>query len=113
MHEIGMLEKAAETISNVAVNNNVERIKYVTIEVGELSGALPQIFKEYFPIVQEHFPVLDGTELLIKEVPSEGLCQECYSLFNILKNNGCCPNCNSRNKKVLGGTEVRIRDIAY
>lgn len=113
MHEIGMLYQTAETAVSFADENNIARVRTITLEVGECAGVFPEIFTNYFPYVAEQYPKLKDARIQIKMVPSECLCTECHSLYNVLKNEGECPRCHSHNKKVLGGTEVKLLNIGY
>lgn len=38
MHEISVLHKAVELAEQTALDNGIEKISYITLEVGELSG---------------------------------------------------------------------------
>ena len=113
MHEIGMLYQIAETVSRVAAENKIDRVKFISIDVGELSGVIPELFERTFLIVAESFPLLKDSELKINIVPGEGLCSECHALYNVLKNEGQCPRCQSRYKTVLGGKQIALNNIGY
>lgn len=39
------------------------------------------------------------------------MCNECHSLYNVMKNKGVCPKCGSRSKTILSGTEFLLKDI--
>ena len=103
MHEIGVLTKAVDLVENVAKDNNLDHIGYITLEIGELTGYLPVFFEKYFPVVTEDRPVFRDTELRIETVRGQALCTECQSLYNVIKQEGKCPKCGSRDKKILGG----------
>lgn len=111
MHEIGVLTKAIGIVEDVAKKNNVTKVSYITLEIGELTGYVPVFFEKYFPIVTEDKPLFEGTELRMESIRGEGLCENCDSLYNVMKNEGKCPKCGSRSKKILGGTEFRIKEI--
>lgn len=113
MHEIGVLTKAIDMIEEIARNHDVEHVSFVTFEVGELSGYLPVFFEKYFPIVVEDRPIFEGAGLRIDIVKGEALCMECQSLYNVMKNEGKCPCCGSREKKVLGGEQFIVKEIGY
>lgn len=113
MHEIGVLEEAVKTVERIAKENQIDRIRFITLEIGELTGYMPVFFEKYFPIVVENRPVLKDTELRMHIVKGEAICEECQSLYNVMKNEGCCPNCNSKSKKILGGQEFLIKNIGY
>ncbi len=111
MHEIAVLSKAVNLGEQIARENNVEHIKYLRLEVGELTGYLPVFFEKYYPVVTEDKPIYAGSELKMDIVRGEALCNECHSLYNVMKNEGRCPKCGSRSKTILGGQEFKIKDI--
>ena len=111
MHEIGMLHQTAKIADEYAVRNGFSEVGTIFIDVGELSGALPDVFTEYFNYVAKGYPRLKNTRLEIRTIAGEGLCSECKCLYNIMRCEGICPRCSSRNKKILGGQEVRLRSI--
>jgi len=113
MHELGILYQLAETATKYAEENDIETIKVISIEVGELSGALPYIFTEYFPLVSKKYPRISNAELKVDTHPGEGLCCNCHALYNVMKNNGKCPRCGSMSKKILGGTEINLTSIGF
>lgn len=111
MHEIGALTKAIDLVERIAKENQVEKIKSVTIEVGELTGFLPVFFEKYFPVVIEGRSVFERTELKIHIVKGQALCNQCENLYNVMKQEGKCPVCGSREKTVLGGQEFTVKHI--
>ncbi len=113
MHEISVLQKAVDLAEQTAIDNHIERIAFLTLEVGELSGYLPVFFYKYFPIVTENRPVFEGTELKIITAAGEALCEECLAMYNVMKNEGKCPKCGSRRKRILGGQQFLLKEIGY
>jgi hydrogenase nickel incorporation protein HypA/HybF len=111
MHEVGILYTVAETVSKIAAENQVDQIKFISLEIGELVGIIPEFFEKYYPIVVEDFPVLEGSELKIRMIPGEALCDDCHAMYNIMRNEGKCPKCQSRYKTVLGGQEFMVKEI--
>ena len=53
----------------------------------------------------------EGSELNIISVPGEALCKECSAMYNVMRNEGKCPKCGSRSKKILGGQQFRVLEI--
>ena len=111
MHEISVLQKALDLAEQTAIDNNISRIAYITLEVGELSGYLPVFFHKYYPVVTENRPIFEGSELNIISIPGEALCKECSAMYNVMRNEGRCPKCGSRSKTILGGQEFRLKEI--
>jgi len=111
MHEIGILYKMLEQVEAVAKANNVKRIKAIVVDLGELSGVLPVFFEQYYPAATESKELFKGAELIINKIPGQGLCLDCNTMYNIMRFEGACPKCKSRNKKVLGGKDFVIKSI--
>lgn len=111
MHEISVLYKMLEQVEAVAEQNHVTKIKSIEIELGELSGMLPVFFEQYYSVATENRMLFKDSRLIIKNVPGEGLCLECNTLYNVMRCEGMCPKCKSRNKKILGGRDFVVKNI--
>lgn len=73
MHELGVLVQAVKTVNQVAQQNRINRVKHMTLAVGEDSGFLPVFFEKLFPVAIDPYPVLAEAELKIEVVPGRGL----------------------------------------
>ena len=113
MHEISVLKRAVDLAEQTAIDNNIDRIAYITLEVGELSGYLPVFFEKYFDVVIEDRPIFEGAELKMIRPRGEGLCLDCHAMYNVMQNEGMCPKCGSRNKKILGGQQFLLKEICF
>jgi len=113
MHEIGALIQAIKLAEQVATENQISRVKFITLEIGELTGYLPVFFEKYFPVVIEDRPLMKDAKLHMKIVSGEALCSDCNALFNVMKHEGICPECRSRNKKIIGGMDFIVKDVGF
>lgn len=113
MHELGLLTQMAETVTTAAKENGIAQVRSIVLEVGEASGALPYIFEEYFPMIQEDYPVLKDATLRLLSAKSRALCLGCSAVYDLMKNEGKCPRCGEKAKTVLGGTDVIVKQILY
>lgn len=113
MHEMGMMYQLAEIATNFADENDIDEIKQVNVEVGELAGVFPEIFTDFFPYVAEQYPKLRHAKLKLRPAPGEGLCENCHSIYNVMKYEGECPRCHSHVKKILGGRDVKLLSLGY
>lgn len=113
MHELGLLTQMAKTVTAAAKENGIEQVRQIVIEVGEASGALPYIFEEYFPLIQEDYPALKDASLKLLTVKSRALCAGCSAVYDLVKNEGKCPRCGEKAKTVLSGTDVIVKQILY
>lgn len=113
MHELGLLVQAARTVTATAAEHGIEEVKGIEFEIGEASGALPEIFEEYFPMIQEDYPVLKAAELSLRVIKCRALCSDCSAIYDLMKCEGICPRCASENKTVLSGQDITIKNIWY
>ena len=111
MHEIGTLYKVVETAESYAEQNHATQVLSITLDVGELSGMLPYFFESYYPIVIQNHPLLHGSKLILQTTPGIGHCNACGENYNVAKHEGECPCCGSRDKRILTGRSLFIKDI--
>lgn len=73
MHELGVLSYAIKTVDNVAEKNGVEKIKFITLDVGEESGFVPDYLHKLFPVAIDGKKRFQGSDLKIYVVAGKGL----------------------------------------
>lgn len=73
MHELGILRHVMETVRNIAGQNDIHRIRHITLEVGEESGCVPYYLTKLFPIAIEQYPEIGTPELKLLMVPGRSL----------------------------------------
>lgn len=110
MHEIGIVRSMCKTVLDYAKANNVQRISEIVCEVGELSLVIPEYVEELYPAVAAETPLKD-TKLILESGPGMAECDECDEIFNVVENEGYCPNCGSFEKTVLTGKDFNIKEI--
>ncbi len=111
MHELGLLKDMVRTLNKVADEQKISHISEITIEIGEASGAMPELFEEVFPYFQEQSELLKDAKMNFTSVKSRGLCTNCNAIFDVMKFEGECPRCGSYEKKMLSGTDVTIKNF--
>lgn len=110
MHEIGVVRSLCKTVLDYARENNVSQISEIVCQVGELSLVIPQYVEEIYPTVVAGTE-LENTRLLLETVPGLAICNGCDEVFNVVENEGYCPNCGSFDKDVLSGRDFSIKEI--
>lgn len=65
MHELGLLREIVKTVEQAAVRNGIDRIRYITLEIGRDSGVVPLYMKKLFPVAADALSLLRSTELRI------------------------------------------------
>lgn len=73
MHELGVLRNAVNTVAAVAKQNNIKRIKHITLEMGMESSFVPMFFEKLFPVAIDGLELFEGAELKLEAVPGKSL----------------------------------------
>lgn len=103
MHELSLTQEILEIVASRAGQSNVRR---VVLEIGVLSGVLPDAIRFSFDICKEGSSAADA---ILEILEPEGLarCRTCSREFPITSPLNTCP-CGSMNLEWLAGTELRI-----
>jgi hydrogenase nickel incorporation protein HypA/HybF len=110
MHEIGVLMEVVKSVERFAKENEVEKIETLVLQIGELSSMIPKYMQTLYPAAVEG-TILQGSILDIEILPANGLCKECKQVFYLVRENGCCPKCQSKEFELLSGKEFNIKEI--
>ena len=73
MHELGVLSRAVSKVNGIAEQNGIERIKFMTLEVGTESTIVPVFFEKLSRLATEGYPRVRDAELKIALAPGKGL----------------------------------------
>lgn len=107
MHELSIAMSIVEMAEEEAELRAVT-IDAVHLELGLLSGVAPDPLRFAYDLASSGTR-LEGTRLVIKQVPIEVFCQACDSL-KILRSMQrlCCPDCGAPISEIIHGTELTI-----
>lgn len=73
MHELGVLRHAVRTVSRIAAQNQIQRVKHITLEVGTESTFVPAYLEKLFPVAIDQIPVMKDAQLRIRMVSGRSL----------------------------------------
>ncbi|MEG0978917.1 MAG: hydrogenase maturation nickel metallochaperone HypA [Oscillospiraceae bacterium] len=110
MHELSVVIQVVETVEKFAVENELESIESLVLQIGELSTMIPMYVEECFPMAAEG-TILQDAKLEIEVIPGIVCCDDCGKEFNLLENNGKCPNCIDSHWELVSGREFFIKEI--
>ena len=111
MHEMGIVLHLAKTLEAEAKLKDIIKIGRVTLQVGEVSGIMTDLFCDcwnYFKVKSE---LLKDSTLVIEEVPAVTFCDNCKKEYETVKNGRQCPYCGSYETWLVKGNECVIKDI--
>jgi hydrogenase nickel incorporation protein HypA/HybF len=110
MHELSLIASLFEIMEEKAKEQNAKKIVYVKLQVGKLSGAVPEFLKTAFDIYKKD-TLADEAELEIEEVPLKIRCLKCE--LEMIKDDFAlvCSRCQSPNLKILSGADLILQKI--
>ena len=73
MHELGILRHVVKTVSRISQLNEIEKVRYITLEVGKTSGFVPYYLNKLFPIATDAYSIMRDAVLRIEMVDGDGL----------------------------------------
>jgi hydrogenase nickel incorporation protein HypA/HybF len=104
MHELGISRNIVAIVGDAAGGRRVRR---VTIEIGRLSGVMPEALLFCFDLVAQG-TMLEGASLEIKEIEPWMRCTTCAAEFAAAGYGVACA-CGSRRLAPLAGEELNIK----
>ena len=107
MHELGITRNVVSIVSERAQGQKVLR---VTLEVGRLSGMLPEAIRFCFDICAKGTP-LEGATLQIIDVEGRGHCSGCGAEPVMSLPLGTCPVCREPRLRIVAGAELKIKEM--
>jgi hydrogenase nickel incorporation protein HypA/HybF len=106
MHELAITESV---VSGVSDHVGDARVVRVVLEIGRLSGVVPEAVRFCFPVCAEG-TTLEGAVLDIVEIPGRGLCRACGAEAELEDPIPLC-HCGSADLELLAGQELRVREV--
>jgi hydrogenase nickel incorporation protein HypA/HybF len=104
MHELSI----AESIVSVAERNAAgRRVTRVVVSVGHLRQVVPSSLEFAFELVTQG-TALDGAELVLDEVPADGLCRSCGLVCRLDGFPLNCRLCGSADVEIVAGEELQV-----
>jgi hydrogenase nickel incorporation protein HypA/HybF len=108
MHELSIALSIVEMAQEEAERHGAVQVQAVHLRLGLLAGVVKEALLSSYEMACEATP-LEGSQLLIEEVPVEVYCPNCEAsrrmnsiqLF-------CCPDCGTPTPTVLRGKELEV-----
>jgi len=106
MHELSITQGVIEGVCEAVPEGKILR---VTLEIGRLSGVVPESIRFCFDLCAQGTRV-DGAGLDIIEVPGRARCGTCRAELDVDALVAVCP-CGNPFLEVLCGQELRIKSV--
>lgn len=111
MHELGIVTYVAKTVNRFAAEHDVKKVCSVTLEIGEVSGIVPEYLVDCWNYFRRREPLLKEAELLHESLPAVTYCQQCHQEYPTVAHGRTCPHCGSGDTYLLRGSECNIKEI--
>lgn len=109
MHELGVVLEIFDLVEEIMKEQDLKKVSAITVEVGELSGILPDYFKECWDVAKIG-GTFDKTELVLEFIPAAAKCK-CGFEYEMQKNNRICPICHKTDYEIIHGREFMVKQI--
>jgi hydrogenase nickel incorporation protein HypA/HybF len=106
MHELAITQNIVAIVSEAA---GTRRVRQVMLEIGKLSGVMPDAIAFCFDVVAKG-TVLDGAVLNIRLIEGRARCNDCGTEFEAETIVARCP-CGCRRIAWLAGEELNVKAI--
>ena len=77
MHELGIIVQITKTLNEVAEENQLAKIGSVTLEIGEVSGIVPDYLTDCWNYYRRKNPLIEEAEMRIEMLPATTFCEAC------------------------------------
>jgi hydrogenase nickel incorporation protein HypA/HybF len=108
MHELSIAMSIVEMAQEEAERRGALQIQAVHLRLGQLSGVVKQALLSSYEMACAA-TLLEGSQLLIEEVPVVAFCPKCELPQLIASIQWfCCPECGTPTPTVLHGKELEV-----
>ena len=111
MHELGTIYYVIDTVEKLMEENDLKEVASITLEVGEVSGIIPDYLQDFWLYARKKTEHFQNTELKIEELKAVTYCQDCGQTYPTMQYAKICPYCKSGNTFLVTGNEYIIKEI--
>ena len=111
MHELGIVFHIIKSVEEIGVKNELTKVESVTLEIGEVSGIVPEYLEDCWNWYTKKEPIIQGTKFLYEIIPAVTWCDDCKSTYPTVQYGKTCPHCGSGNTWLQQGNEINIKQI--
>ncbi len=111
MHELGIVFHIIKTVERVSAENGLEHVNAVVLELGEVSGVVPDYLTDCWRWAADKNELLKGSKLKIETLPAVTHCGGCGRDYPTVEHGRTCPHCGSGETWLLTGNEVSIKEL--
>ena len=110
MHEVSIMQNTLDLAIAQAKRNNARKIELVSMNIGALSGVIPEALEFAFDVLVRG-TIAANAQLEIKTIPVVCYCQNCDRNFQPEAYIYQCPNCQQLSSKIISGKEIELTSL--
>ena len=111
MHELSIAHSLVESAVDAAEKAGARRVTRVLLRLGALSGVVRNALEFGYEITTQG-TLLEGSELVIEELPVIVDCDVCHSQTTLHDLQGfACPACGAPGPRMIQGRELELQSI--
>lgn len=108
MHELSIAMSIVEMAQEEAESRGQVQVHTVLLRLGKLSGVVKEALLSSYEMACHATP-LEGSQLLIEEIPVEVFCPKCEVPRLVTSIQWlCCPECGAPTPTILHGKELEV-----
>ena len=111
MHELSVTFHIMDQLEKVAQENDVERVRKVVLELGEVSTVIESYLQSCWTWAAKKRPLFENAELIVETLPAVTDCEDCGKTYPTVEHGKTCPFCGSGQTYLLHGNEFNIKEI--
>ena len=111
MHELGIVFHIIKSVEEIGAQNELTKVSSVTLEIGEVSGIVPEYLTDCWKWAAAKSELLAGSELRVEQVDAVTYCEDCGKTYPTVQYAKICPHCGSDKTYLVTGNEVSIKEI--
>jgi len=111
MHEMGIVMHLAKTLDELAEEQYIAKIGSVTLQVGEVSGIMTDLFVDAWDYFKVKHPVLTESQLKLETIKAVTYCEACGKTYETVRFGRTCPYCQSGETYLVTGNQCIIKEI--
>ena len=110
MHELSLTQSLIDIAVDHAGRAGATAIRGITVEVGELSGAIPEALEFAFDVCSKGTPA-EGAILTLRRIAGHGRCPACRADAACRELTAVCPRCGALGFELDAGLELRVVEL--
>ena len=108
---MGIVTHLAKTLDGMAEEQHITKYGSVTLQVGEVSGIMTDLFVDCWNYFRVRHPLLTDCELKLETMPAVTMCGDCEKTYPTIKYGKECPYCHGGNTWLITGNECIIKEV--